>query len=222
MKVEKGDFIEFEFIARVKGGDVYDTNIKEEAKKIGFKEEVAPSLICIGQGMILKGLDSAFPGKELGKEYELELKPTEAFGNRDKKLVRVYPLKAFLERNIKPYPGLVLALDNMLAKIISVTGGRVTIDMNNPLSGKDVIYKFTIKRKVEAVEEKARALKEFFYGKYAEFEVKDSNIIIKAPKQLEKFILTYKDKFKELLNLDMVFEEKEIKQEEKKEEKQQI
>ena len=35
--VKKGDFVEIEFTAKVKGGDIFDTNIKSEAEKAGLQ-----------------------------------------------------------------------------------------------------------------------------------------------------------------------------------------
>lgn len=220
MVIQKNDFIAFEFIASIKGGDVFDTNIEEEAKKLGMKDKVKPSIICIGHSMVVSGLDKELEGKELDKEYEIELKPENAFGNRDSSLIRTYPLKAFLSRNINPQPGMMLALDNSLAKVVSVSGGRVIIDLNNPMAGKNIIYKFKILNQLEKIEEKASALKDYFYGPQVSFELLGNRIIIKAPKEAEKFIMIYKDKFKEMLNLELEFQEaeKEEKKEEKKEE----
>ena len=217
MAIQKNDFISFEFIARAKGGEIFDTNILEEAKKLGL-EKVKPNIICIGQGMVVSGLDKSFEGKETGKDYEIELKPEEAFGARDSSLIKTYPLKAFLSRNINPQPGMMLALDNSIAKIISVSGGRVIIDLNNPMAGKNIIYKFNILNSLDSIEDKAAALRDYFYGSQAEFEVKENKIIIKAPKEAEKFIMIYKDKFKEMLNLDLEFQEEKPKKEEKAEE----
>ena len=52
------------------------------------------------------------------------------------------------EKDINPYPGALLNLDGMLAKILSVSGGRVITDFNSPLASKEIAYEFTIKRKI--------------------------------------------------------------------------
>ena len=205
-KTKKGDFIAFEFIASMKDGEVFDTNVEAEAKKLGYKEKVKPSIICIGQKMVVQGLDNALEDKEIGKDYSVDLTPKEAFGNRDSSLIKTYPLKAFHARNINPTPGMVLALDNTLAKVISASGGRVILDLNNPLAGKNVVYKFKIIKKIDKIEEKAEALRDFLYNQPFELEIKEKELIIKAPKPFEKFILIYKDKFKEILGLDLKFQ----------------
>ena len=80
-KIQKNDFIEIEFIGKIKDGEIFDTNIKEEAKKIDLNIEARPLIICIGQKMILPSIDDFLMNKSLGK-YPLELTPDKAFGER--------------------------------------------------------------------------------------------------------------------------------------------
>ena len=112
---------------------------------------------------------------------------------------------------------MVFALDNHVVKIITVSGARVTVDFNNPLAGKDIKYKFKIIRKVSDEKEKIESLFKFFFGFVPEFEVKDK-IILKGEKNLEDSINLVRDRFKELLGKELVFEEKigEKKEEKKK------
>jgi len=58
-KVKKNDFVEIEFTGRVKDGEVFDTNIKTEAQKIGLEIEDKPMVVCIGKDMLLSGLDKS-------------------------------------------------------------------------------------------------------------------------------------------------------------------
>jgi len=211
MAIQKNDFVELEFIGKVKDGEVFDTNIEAEAKKLGYKENVKPSIVSVGNLMVVKGFDKALEGKEIGKDYSVELEPKDAFGPRERSLIKTYPIKAFLEKNINPYPGLVLALDTTLAKVISVSGGRVILDFNNPLAGKILVYDFKIKRKVEDIKEKVESLRDFFFQQPLEYEIQDKKLIIKAPKPFEQFILIYKDKFKDMLGLELEFKESEAK-----------
>jgi FKBP-type peptidyl-prolyl cis-trans isomerase 2 len=216
-KIQKNDFIEIEYTGKLTDGEIFDTNIEEDAKKIGTKEKPKPFKMCVGHEMFLKKLDKEIEGKETGKTYSVQLKPKDAFGNRDPSLIRTYPLSAFTQREINPQPGMMLSLDNNLVKIISVSGGRVMVDFNNPLAGKEVIYEFRILKKITDLNEKIKSLSEFFYKQEFPFEVKENKLIIKAPKPAEKFILMFKDKFKEILNLDLEFIEQ--KKPEKFEEK---
>lgn len=159
MKTKKDDTVEIEFVARLKDtGEIFGTNIKEEAEKINLKIELKPLVVQIGKGMLVRGFDKALEGKEIGRKYKISLAPEQAFGMRKKELVKIIPLSVFKEKNFNPAPGMTLALDNLLAKIITISGGRVIVDFNNPLANKEVEYEFTIKKKIQK-EDKTRLKK---------------------------------------------------------------
>jgi len=200
--VQKNDFIELEFVARTKeNNEIFDTNIKSEIDKAKLNFEPKPFVIVIGKEMAIKGLDKDLEGKEVGKEYALEIQPENAFGKRNPEMVKMIPLKSFLEQKIMPQKGMQLSLDGMIVKIISVSGGRVLVDFNNPLAGKLVSYKYTIKRKVEDEKEKVNALQDFFLRKRFEFEIKDRELTFKVDKGVSKFITVLGKPFEEILGL---------------------
>jgi len=210
-KLKKNDFIELDFTGKDKEGKVFDTTIKEEAKKINIDIADKPLIICLGQNMILPAIDEFLIGKEIGN-YALDLKPEKAFGKRDRKLVKLMPSSLFKEQG-KLYPGMVFSFDNMLGKIMSVSGGRIMIDFNNPLADKEVIYQLNIKRKIEDLNEKAKSLIIFFFKREMPFKLETNKLVIEAEKQFIQFIILFKEKFREILNLDLEVKEVEKKTE---------
>ena len=144
MKIKKGDFVEFDFVGRVKiTNQVFDLSVADVAKKENiFREghEYKPLAICAGAGHIIPGLDKALIGKEFGKEYEFDLPPEQGFGKRNPKLISLTSLSVFRKKNINPVPGMQLDLDGRIATVRSVTGGRVVLDYNPPLAGKELHY----------------------------------------------------------------------------------
>ncbi|MFA5992194.1 MAG: peptidylprolyl isomerase [Candidatus Pacearchaeota archaeon] len=216
-KTKKGDFIELEFTGSVKGGDIFDTNIKEDAKKINLNlEGDKPLIICIGQGMVLPGFDKALENKDTSKKYSIELQPKEAFGQRDRKIIRLIPIKIFQEKKINPYPGLTLNIDNMLVKVVSVSGGRVLVDFNHPLAGKELVYEFVIKRKIESLEEKVKSIIDFFVGKEFKFSIKDNHVVFEIEEYFSPIIKSLNDRFKDILGCEMTVEAKKLAKEETK------
>ena len=213
-KIKKNDFVELEFIGRVKNRDIFDTNIKQEALKIGLEIETRPLVIVIGQGMILPPIDKFLEGKELGK-YSLELAPENAFGWRDAKMIKTMPIKIFHEKQISPQPGMVFQFDTLLGRVSAVSGGRVIVDFNNPLASKEVVYELNAKRIVRGAHEKAEILINFFFRRKLNFEIKEGKLIIEAEKQFAPLVEFYKPKFKEMLSLDLETKEIEKKKEEK-------
>jgi FKBP-type peptidyl-prolyl cis-trans isomerase 2 len=204
---KKNDFVELRYTG-IAQGNVFDSNIEEDLKKMNTREKPRKTIVMIGKGMLVKGFDDALEGKEVGKEYEIKVGVKDGFGDRKRDLVKTIPLKIFTEKKISPYPGLVLAMDDMLAKVITVSGARVVTDFNNPLAGKELNYNFTIVRKVEDEKEKAETLFEFLLRFVPpEIEIKDS-VVVRGPKELGFFIGAVKDKFKELMGKDLKFEER--------------
>lgn len=212
-KTKKNDFIEIEFTAYA-NGDIFDSNVAEELKKINKEAKPEKLIIVIGQDMVVKGLEKSLEDKELNKDYEVSFPAKEGFGERDRNLLRTIPLSKFTEQKINPQPGMVLALDDKAVKIVAVSGARVTADFNNPLSGKDIKYKFKILRKVTDKKEKAETLFKFFFRFLPKYEIKENKVFVKLPKGLESLIDPYKKKFKELAGLDLEFQE--LKEEDKK------
>ncbi len=215
MSLQKKDFVEIEFTAKVKGGDVFDSNIKEDLKKTKLNLEPKSVVFSIGGGMFLKGVEGFLEGKEIGG-YEIELSPEKAFGFRDSKLVQMIPTKIFREQKLNPIPGVMFNFDGRIAKILSVSGGRIIADFNNPIAGKTVIYNVNVLRKVDDINEKAKAFIEFLFRRKFDFEIHDKKLILKTEKNFVQFLELFKDKFKEILDLDLEVREVEEKKAETK------
>ncbi len=207
MTLKKNDFIEIEFTARVKNtNEIFDSNINEDLKAANLEIEPKPFVFCLGEGMFLKGVEDFLTGKKEGK-YEIELPPEKAFGKRNSSLIQLIPSKIFREQKLNPVQGVVFNFDGRLAKVLSVSGGRVIADFNNPIAGKDVVYNVNVLRKLEDVNEKAKAFIDFLFRKDLKFEIKDKKIIIETEKSMVKFTELFKDKFKSALDLDLEVKE---------------
>lgn len=214
MPLKKKDFIEIEFTARLKDGEIFDSNIKEDLKKLNPEAKPKPLIFALGQGMFLKGVEDFLTGKELG-EYEIELSSEKAFGNRNPQLVQMMPMKIFKEQKLNPIPGATFNFDGRIAKILTVSGGRIMVDFNNPIAGKIVVYNIKVLRKVEDLNEKIKAFNEFLFKKDFKFKIRDKKLIIEVEKPMIQFIEMFKDKFKEVFGLGL--EVKELKRVKEKE-----
>ena len=152
-----GDFVELEYTGKLKAEDlVFDTTDKQKAEELGLNRDVAPVKICLGEGMLMKGLETELNGKEINKEYVIELTPEQAFGKKDAKLVRMIPAAAFKKNNVVPEPGLQINMDGLMGIVKTAAGGRCLVDFNHPLSGKDLTYTVKILRVLDNDAEKLR------------------------------------------------------------------
>ncbi len=215
------DFIELEFVGRTvegeifdsvqkseKEGEIFDTNIPKEAEKINLDIKTRPLIICLGENMILPAIDSFLIGKELGKAYTLNLKPEEAFGQRNRELIKIMPSNVFVKKGIQPFQGQTYVFDTMLGKITAISGGRITVDFNNPLSGKSVSYKLLVKKQVSELSEKVKSLSMYYFRFELPFEIKDKKIIFTLNAGFKPLIEHFKLKFNELLGLKLEVVEK--------------
>lgn len=205
--IRKNDFVEIDFTGYA-NNQVFDTTNPKEAEKIGLEiKEMKPLVISVGNQMIIKGLDEDLENKEIGKEYFVEIIPEKAFGKRNPSMIRTYGINHFKKQNLNPYIGMVLQLDNMIAKVISVNGGRVTIDFNNPLAGKNITYKYKINRIIIEINDKVNALQDFFFKKRFEFVINDGKVIFKD-EEINNFIELISLKLKDMTGLEFVNEAK--------------
>ncbi|MBU0930098.1 MAG: FKBP-type peptidyl-prolyl cis-trans isomerase, partial [Nanoarchaeota archaeon] len=182
-KIKKHDFIEIDYIGKVKSTDqIFDLTNKEIAEKnnIQMEHEYKPIIICVGEKNILKGIDDNLIDKEVGKEYEFTIKPEDGFGKRNPKLMKLINVNVFKKSNIMPMPGLQINIDGTLGTIRSFSGGRVIVDFNHPLADRELVYKVNILREVKDQKEKLTACMKFMNLTDDKFEIelnKDETII---------------------------------------------
>jgi len=152
MGIKKGDYIEVKYVGRLPLRDmVFDVNDEELAKKNDIydsKRKYKPAIVKVGEGDILQGLDESFEGKEIGKTYTVEIVAEKAFGKKDIKLIKLIPASKFREQKVQPHPGMQVNVDNHVGIIKTVSGGRILVDFNHPLSGHDLSYEVTIVKTV--------------------------------------------------------------------------
>lgn len=147
--MQTGDFIRLAYTGKIKEtGQVFDS--AESAS------------VIVGAGYILPSLDAELSDILVGQKKTVELAPEKAFGPRDTKLVRTVPETEFRRHNTKPVPGMPIEADNMRGRVMSVASGRVTIDFNHPLAGKVLVFDVEVKSKIEKLDEKIKAIAEFY------------------------------------------------------------
>jgi peptidylprolyl isomerase len=162
MPLQKGDFIQIEYTAKIKEtNEIFDTTNEETSKKEHLHKEgeiYEPKLIVIGENWMLKPLDEAFQTMEPTKPATVEIPPDQGFGPRDPEKVKRVPLKQLLSKDITPAIGARIEYGGKNATIRSIGAGRVLLDFNPPLAGKTLIYDVTVQKKLETPQEKITAL----------------------------------------------------------------
>ena len=195
VKCKKGDFIELDYTGKIKDSEtIFDTTNVKVAKESGFFREgvkYEPVVVCIGENFVVKGLDKELDGKEIGKDYKINVNQENGFGKKDAKLLRIISKGKFTKEKINPFPGLVVNVDGLNGMVRSVTSGRVVVDFNHPLAGKELDYEFKIIKIVKDVKEKLNSVLKLLLGlDNFESEVKEGKALVKTktkiPSEIEK------------------------------------
>jgi FKBP-type peptidyl-prolyl cis-trans isomerase 2 len=192
--INKNDVIEIDYTGKIIEEDsVFDTTLLDVAKENDLyndqnKEQFKPLIVCIGQGQIIEGLENAIMQKSVGDEFETEIEPELAFGKKDPKLLSLIPISKFKKENINPSPGLHVNIDDSYGIVKSVSGGRVIVDFNHPLSGKNLKYKVKILKKIEENDIKLKLLVKSLFNLDSEVKLEDNKalITIKLPENFPK------------------------------------
>jgi len=195
--VKPGDLVEldFELWTEAPGGqpELIDTTREAVATQAslktpeGFVFGARPHLL--GGDYFPAGIENALAKAEVGQEFAREFAPSEAFGERDPKLIELFSMgevsrlpemrREDAELNI----GTVLTINGRRGRVVSMTAARVRVDFNPPLAGRKVRGTFRLVKAIREPAEQVRAILEIQYGRVGEFhvEVKGGTVRITIP-----------------------------------------
>jgi len=142
MPVKKGDFIRLDYTGKIQEtNEVFDTTnqkVAEEAEIFSENKTYGAIPIVVGGGHILPALDDAVEGMKAGEEKTVEVSAEDGFGKRDPNLLQMVPMREFKKQGIKPQVGMAITSEGHTGIIRTVSGGRVTVDFNHELAGKNL------------------------------------------------------------------------------------
>ena len=131
--VAKGSKVSMAYTGKLDDGTVFDSS--ENKEPIGF---------VAGEGHVIKGIDDAVIGMKKGEEKQVEILPQEGYGERDEKLRQHVPRSVFpAEMKLEGGMGFSFKTPDgqmIHASITDATSDMVTLDLNHPLAGKNLIF----------------------------------------------------------------------------------
>ncbi len=164
--MKNGDWVRIHFLGKIKAtGDVFDASREADAKEHGVYEEekkYGPSLVILGAGTMMAGVEKQLLGMKVGEKRSFDVAPKEGAGPRKPELIRVLPASKFMAKGMNPFPGMWVNIDNRNCKVISVTSGRVRVDFNHPLAGKELSYEVEITSEITDKKERIKALLDYY------------------------------------------------------------
>ena len=199
------DFIELSFELRAGQDKKLISTTKEDVAKadniFDEKKKYKDAVIIVGSEGLFKEINESFKNAETGKEYEVLVPAKDAYGLRDNKNIKVVPMREFQRNKINPEMGKEVNINNKVGRIISVTPGRVLIDYNHELAGKDLYYKYEIKKTINDVDGKVKAIIDMNYSISDNFEVTvDNNTINMQIPEEAKFDINWVDSKYKIVN----------------------
>ncbi|MBD3352130.1 MAG: peptidylprolyl isomerase [Candidatus Lokiarchaeota archaeon] len=141
-KVEDGATVKITYVGTFDDGFVFDSTEKHGGKPLEF---------IVGKGSVIKGMEEAVIGMEVGEEKEIKIEPKDAYGERDENNVQTIPRDQF-PKDQEPKPGMIIELRSkhgdhfhrIMAEIVEVKDDVVKIDMNHPMAGKILNFKIKV------------------------------------------------------------------------------
>ncbi len=106
-----------------------------------------PLTILAGKGEIIPGLENRMMGMNVGEIREIEVPAAEAYGEVDQSLIQQAPREYF--QGVELQKGMPLQAQTPEGQIIQMTvvdfdENTVTVDLNHPLAGKDLVFEIEV------------------------------------------------------------------------------
>lgn len=179
--MENGDLILIDYVGKTEEGEIFDLSNEERAKEEDVYDDrvkYEPVPVLIGSGYVIEGLEEAVKDMEVGEsKKDIEISAQKAYGSRDSDQIETYPEKEFNKQDVNVRVGDQIRVGKKKGKIISKGSGRVRVDFNHPLSGKDLLYDAEIVEEVEDDEETTRQIFKYRLG-HGDIEFEDEKVII--------------------------------------------
>lgn len=130
-----GTKVKIHYTGTLNDGSVFDSSEGRE-----------PLEFTIGENRVIKGFEDGVQDMKLNQEKTIKIKPEEAYGARDERMVVSVP-RDKLPQEIEKGGRLILKGpegQQLPAVITEITEDVVKIDLNHPLAGKELNFKVKV------------------------------------------------------------------------------
>lgn len=187
--LKDGDVIRFDYTLWV-DGKLAETSQEDVAKANGIHRDgrgYKPITVTLGAAQIIKGLESHIRSHgKAGQSVKVDIKAEDAYGVRDAKKIQTIPIGKFKAQKVEPQVGMLLNLGNERGVVTQVAGGRVRVDTNHELAGKDLTYEYTVRDVVTDEKEKLEAVLDNLFPKGSyKLDITADAVAIELPDQVK-------------------------------------
>mgnify|MGYP003315695207 CR=1 FL=1 len=145
-------------------GDLIETTreaVAQEHDRHEANRSYSPLITVIGDGRLIKGFESHLDEAKVDTDYEFDIPPEDAYGERDASAVEVMSLQQ-LSRSVQNPDNLqiggMVEIGGRNGILKSFRSGRASIDFNHALAGKSLTFN------VEVVEVRTATDEEISHG----------------------------------------------------------
>ena len=148
--VKTNDTVRVFYTASFQDGTVFDTNVNG-----------TPMEFTVGSGQVISGFDEAVIGMTPGMTKKVTISPEKGYGiynatnvyrvNQEEVTAFLEDLQSQGNLDTVQYPGIGVVYiwrnpDGTVGsmQLTNITDGMVTVDLNNPLAGKDMVFEITL------------------------------------------------------------------------------
>ena len=205
--MEDGEVFELNYVGRIKRtGEIFDLTDRETAEEEEMDTEemdLEPAKILVGEGFIMEGLEDRIKDMEVGEERTVEVPKDDAFGSRKSENIKTISKREFENYDVTPRRGMPVEVDGKRGKILTVSSGRVKVDFNHPLAGRDLEYDVEVLRKVDDVEEQVRAVIDFHLDTDYDVKINGEDVSITMDEEIpEEAVEHLKEAVEKLSKVD--------------------
>ncbi len=175
--MDNGSIVHIDYDLYNAGNDKLIESTKEETVKEHEQHEesrtYSPMISIVGDGRLIPGFEAHLSEAEAGKDYEFEIEPEQAYGERDPNKIETISQNVLLRSVRDPNTlaiGAPVEIGGRTGVLQFMSAGRARIDYNHPLAGVTLRYSYKVVKIVEDREEKVQTLMKMNTGR-DDFEI---------------------------------------------------
>ena len=197
--IDEGSMIRIDYTAKIadiaeEELQIFDTTIESVArsKSIYRPDKIyEPILVVLGRGWVPKGLEKRLREASVGDSFQTCIPQDEAYGPKDPSKIKLVARREFQKLNINPEIGDRITIGSQTGTVLSVSQGRVRMDYNHILAGKDIDYDIVVHEVIDGEESKIKALiKRRLPGANLDdmnVSIESDHVIVQVPEQARFF-----------------------------------
>ena len=175
--MDNGSIVHIDYDLYNAGNDKLIESTKEETVKEHEQHEesrtYSPMISIVGDGRLIPGFEAHLSEAEAGKDYEFEIEPEQAYGERDPNKIETISQNVLLRSVRDPNTlaiGAPVEIGGRTGVLQFMSAGRARIDYYHPLAGVTLRYSYKVVKIVEDREEKVQTLMKMNTGR-DDFEI---------------------------------------------------